>query len=174
LLASRSLERRVPLRGKLNSQLASCCIARLLVLATEDRQKPIITYIDSPTGEASGALSVISTMNGIQSPVVTFSRGVIGGAAAVVAAHGLKGFRTAHPNAEFSLKLGAGPEIDGNTQPQESYVKMLTQLLAKDTGRPEEEVFGWLTHGIQFSAQEAVRHGLIDSVATEPVLPKPA
>src|SRR6516164_2719248 len=92
-LASRFLERRVPLRGRITNQLASCCIARLLVLATEHRQKPIVTYIDSPGGSISESLNVISTMNGIQTPVVTFCRGAVGGSAAVIAAHGLKGFR---------------------------------------------------------------------------------
>src|SRR6516225_1288317 len=101
-LASRFLERRVPLRGRINRQLASCCIARLLVLATEDRQKPIVTYIDSPGGSVSESLNVISTMNGIQTPVVTFCRGLVGGAAVVIAAHGLKGVRIAEPGKKFS------------------------------------------------------------------------
>src|SRR5579859_2269745 len=104
-LASRILERRVPLRGHITNQLASCCIARLLVLATEDTHKPIVTYIESSGGSTAEALNVISTMNGIHSPVATFCRGAIGGAAIAIAAHGLKGFRTADPAAHFSLKL---------------------------------------------------------------------
>ena len=166
------MERRVPVRGKISSQLASCCIARLLVLATEDRQKPIITYIDSPGGEPAEALSVISTMNGIHSPVVTFCRGVVGGPAAIIAAHGLKGCRTADPGAQFSLLLQSGTAANSGVHSHESYLKLLAQILAADTGRPQEEVLGWLTHGAQFTPQEAIRHGLIDVIAREPVLPK--
>src|SRR5579859_3730581 len=124
-LASRILERRVPVRGKITNQLASCCIARLLVLATEDRQKPIITYIDSPGGEPAQALGVISTMNGIRSPVVTFCRGSIGGPAAAIAAHGLKGFRAADPGAHFSLKLESDPNGSIGEPSHESYLKLL-------------------------------------------------
>jgi ATP-dependent Clp protease protease subunit len=161
----------VPLRGKITSQLASCCIARLLVLATEDRQKPIITYIDSPGGYAAEALSVISTMNGIHSPVTTFCRGVIGGPAAVIAAHGLKGFRAADPAARFSLQLQPDPSRTDGSHSHESYLKMLAQVLAVDTAKPEDEVARWLTDGANFSPQEAIQHGLIDRIASEPLLP---
>jgi ATP-dependent Clp protease protease subunit len=172
ILASRFLERRVPLRGKITKQLASCCIARLLVLATEDRQKPVITYIDSPGGSAAESLGIISTMNGIRSPVVTFSRGQIGGAAAVIAAHGLKGFRTADPGAHFSLRLQAKLAGGGRLDTPESYLKLLSQILAHDTGNPEALVLRWLTEGAELTPQEAIRNGLIDTIAREPLLPR--
>jgi ATP-dependent Clp endopeptidase proteolytic subunit ClpP len=172
LLANRSLERRVPLRGKLTNQLAACCIARLLVLATEDRHKPIITYIDSPSGMASEALGIISTMNGIRSPVVTFCRGPVGLGATVIAAHGLKGFRSAAATAVFSLELQDEAAREDGVQPHESYVKLLAQALADDTGKAQAEVLEWFESGRQFSAQEALSHGLIDVIGSEPVLPK--
>jgi ATP-dependent Clp protease, protease subunit len=170
-LASRSLERRVPLRGHLDNQLASCCIARLLVLATEDSHKPIVTYIESNSGSVPEALNVISTMNGIRSPVATFCRGPIGGPAVVIAAHGLKGFRTAEPSAHFSLLLERPSGRNSQPESHESYLKLLAQILASDTGRSEAEVTVWLTEGMVFSAQQALQHGLIDTVGPQPVLP---
>jgi ATP-dependent Clp protease protease subunit len=143
----------------------------LLVLATEDRQKPIITYIDSPGGSAGEALNVISTMNGIRSPVVTFCRGAIGGAAAIIAAHGLKGFRIADPGTHFSLGLGNESSGENSAEVHESYLKMLAQILATDTAKDPEYVLRWLIQGVQFSAQEAIHQGLIDGIAREPVLP---
>jgi len=171
-LASRFLERRVPLRGKITRELASCCIARLLVLATEDRHRPVITYIDSPGGSAADALAIISTMNGIRSPVVTFCRGPIGAAAAVIAAHGLKGFRTADAAAHFSLRLQPDFSRDGHSDTHESYLKLLAQTLAQDTGNAEAQVLRWLSEGAEFNAQEAIRNGLIDAIGREPLLPK--
>jgi ATP-dependent Clp endopeptidase proteolytic subunit ClpP len=171
-LASKLLERRVPLRGRITRQLASCCIARLLVLATEDRHKAIVTYIDSPGGSAEQSLGIISTMNGIHSQVVTFCRGPIGGAAAVIAAHGLKGFRTADPAAHFSLRLLSEASRDGQRAKQESFLKLLAQTLARDTGNPEAQVVRWLTEGAEFTPAEAVRNGLIDTIAPEPLLPE--
>lgn len=158
----------MPLRGRINRELASCCIARLLVLAAEDRQKPVITYIDSPTGSVAEALGIISTMNGIHSPVVTFCRGPIGLAGTVIAAHGLKGFRVADPAAHFNLRL----HPEAGQDEHESYLKLLAQILAQDSKNPEAQVMQWLSEGAQFSAPEAVRHGLIDAVAREPLLPK--
>lgn len=162
----------MPLRGRITRQLASCCIARLLVLATEDRQKAIVTYIDSPGGSAEQSLGIISTMNGIHSPVVTFCRGPIGGAAVVIAAHGLKGFRTADPGAHFSLRLPRESSRDGHRSTHESYLKLLAQTLARDTGNPEAQVLLWLTEGAEFSPADAVRNGFIDTVAQEPLLPE--
>jgi len=172
LLASRLLERRVPLRGRITNELASCCIARLLVLATEDRQRPIVTYIESQGGSVQESLNVISTMNGIHSPVVTFCRGQIGGVAAVIAAHGLKGFRAADPGCHFSLRLH---DVAGNARvTRESFLKMLIQAFATDTVQPESKVLHWLTEGAEFSAQEAMEQGLIDAIARGPLLPSVA
>jgi ATP-dependent Clp endopeptidase proteolytic subunit ClpP len=172
LLTSRSLERRVPLRGKLTKQLASCCIARLLVLATEDQHKPIITYIDSPGGSVAESLGIISTMNGIHSPVATFCRGLVGGVAAIIAAHGKKGFRTIDPGAHFSLRLENDYSTDGSSETHESYLKLLAQILAEDTAQPQAQVLRWLSEGAEFNAQQAVQNGLVDVVGREPVLPK--
>jgi ATP-dependent protease ClpP protease subunit len=146
----------------------------LLVLATEDRHKPIITYIESSGGSAPEALNVISTMNGIRSPVATFCRGSIGGAAAVIAAHGLKGFRSADPGSHFSMALEGERARDERGESPESYLKLLAQILAGDTGRPEAEVLRWLIEGAEFNPQEAIKHGLIDSIGRAPVLPKSA
>jgi ATP-dependent Clp endopeptidase proteolytic subunit ClpP len=170
LLASKFLERRVPLRGRITNQLASCCIARLLVLATEDRQRPIVTYIESEGGSVSESLNVISTMNGIHSPVVTFCRGQIGGIAAAIAAHGLKGFRAADPGSRFSLRLHADT-VTNVRSTDESYLKLLVQAFAADTGQPESTVLQWFMEGVEFSPQQAMEHGLIDAIARAPLLP---
>jgi len=173
LLASKFLERRVPLRGRITNELASCCIARLLVLATEDRQRPIVTYIESPGGSVQESLNVISTMNGIHSPVVTFCRGLIGGGAAVISAHGLKGCRAADPGSRFSFRVQSEREENGR-ETHESYLRLLVQVLAADTGQPESTVLQWFTEGVEFSAQQAMENGLIDAIARTPLLPSVA
>ena len=173
LLASKFLERRVPLRGRITNQLASCCIARLLVLATEDRQRPIVTYIESQGGSVSESLNVISTMTGIHSPVVTFCRGQIGGVAAAIAAHGLKGFRATDPGSRFSLRL-QGDTTASTRSTHESYLKLLVQVLSADTGQAEATVSRWLTDGAEFSPQQAMELGLIDAIARAPLLPSVA
>jgi ATP-dependent protease ClpP protease subunit len=103
--------------------------------------------------------------------VVTFCRGAIGGAAAIIAAHGLKGFRIADPGTHFSLGLGNESSGENSAEVHESYLKMLAQILATDTAKDPEYVLRWLIQGVQFSAQEAIHQGLIDGIAREPVLP---
>ncbi|HVV73886.1 MAG TPA: ATP-dependent Clp protease proteolytic subunit [Verrucomicrobiae bacterium] len=171
-LTSPAQERRVIMRGRLTKLIASCCIARLVVLAAEDQLEPIIVYIDSPGGSLSEAMGVLSTMNGVRCPVLTFCRGQVAGPAAIIAAHGLTGYRVAAPGARFSLKFsgGAGQEESD----VESLLPLLTEALSKDTRRTREEVLEWFRSGAEFGAQEAIRRGFIDTIAEQPVIPKPA
>jgi len=165
-------ERRVPLRGRITKQIANCCIARLLVLATENVRLPIVTYIDSPGGSVAEALGVISTMNGIRCPVVTFCHGQAVGPAAVIAAHGLRGFRVGTPEAQFSLK-GFETAGKGNDWAVfESVLPMFVEILAADAHKQRDQVLKWLKEGAQFTSQEALANGLIDAVSSQPLYPE--
>ena len=159
------------LRGKITRQIASCSIARLLVLTTDEYRLPIVIHIDSPGGAVAEGLGVISTMNGIRSPVGTFCRGEAGGTAAAIAAHGVKGCRVAAAEARFSFKL---PEEDSSrhrTSGHESFLRTLSEIIARDSGQEESEVMAWFREGTVFNAQEALAHGLIDQIAPNPILP---
>ncbi len=168
-LTSPVQERRVVLRGKITKLIASCCIARLVVLAAEDQEQPIIIYIDSAGGSAAEALGILSTMNGIRCPVLTFCRGVVGGPAAVIAAHGQNGRRAAVGNARFSLKMSTF--TDSAKDSFDSVMALMVDVLAKDTGHSAEEVLQWFRAGAEFTPQEAVRQKLLDAVADGPVFP---
>jgi len=171
LLAAAGQERRVPLRGRINRQIASCCIARLLVLAIEDRQRPIITYIDSMGGSASEVLGVISTINGIRCPVVTFCHGQAVGPAAIIAAHGVKGFRVGIPSARFSFKGFEAVKSRDNGE-LDSLLPLLADILAADTRKSKDLVLKWFKDGAQFTASEALANGLIDAIAPQPLCPQ--
>jgi len=171
LLTAAGQERRVPLRGRITKQIASCCIARLLVLATENLKQPIITYIDSPGGSVAEALGVISTMNGIRCPVVTFCHGQAVGPAAVIAAHGLRGYRVATSTSRFSLR-GFEPVGKGHDpRVLESVLPMFVEILAADARKQRDQVLKWFKDGAQFNAQEALAHGLIDAISSQPLYP---
>jgi ATP-dependent Clp protease, protease subunit len=174
LLTSTVRERRVPLRGRITKQIACCCIARMLVLATEDRQRPIVTYIDSPDGSISQSLAVRSTMDGIKCPVATFCRGQIGIAGILIGSHGMKGARTASTSCVISLALVEEASSRNGDAGGEPYLQLVAEALARDTHRSETEVQGWLRQKVRFTAQEALAHGLIDHIAEAPVVPKTA
>lgn len=166
-------ERHVLVRGRITKQIASCSIARLLVLATDNQQAPIVIYIESPGGSIFDSLGMISTMNGVRCPVATFCRGLIEGTAVVLAAHGAKGCRTASSEAQFSLKLPEPRQERTGSSSQDSFLQMLVETLATDTGKPQAQVLNWLVNGAEFTARQALANGLIDRIADQPVIPAP-
>jgi ATP-dependent Clp protease protease subunit len=159
------------LRGKITKQIASCCIARLLILATEDPSRPIVVYIDSSGGSIIEALGVISTINGIRCPVVTFCHGQAVGPAALVAAHGLRGYRVGTAASRFSFK---GLEVAGKGKTPaelEAVLPMFVEILAAAASKSKDQVQKWLKDGAQFNSQEALANGLIDAVSAQPLYP---
>lgn len=171
LLVGANHERGVPLRGRITKPIAACCIARLLVLATEQPGRPVIIYIDSPGGPAKDSLSILSTMNGIRCPIATFCLGDASGTAAVIAARGTPGFRTAHPNARFSFRRPAPAKSAHDASRDQKLLPLLAEMLAKDLAKPKAEVLAWLTNGAEFTAEQALAHHLVDRVSPTPLLP---
>jgi ATP-dependent Clp protease, protease subunit len=172
-LTSPAQERGVALRGRITRVIASCCIARLVVLASEGAHNPIVIHIDSPGGSPAEAMSILSTMNGIRCPVVTFCRGEVSGPAAIVASHGLRGYRVAAPGCRFSLKV-TGPKETSRREAliAEPLLPLLAEILVKNTRQRHEEILDLLTAGMPFGPQEALQMGLIDAIAAEPIFPK--
>ena len=173
-LISPAQERRVLLRGRITRVVANCCIARLIVLATEDVRRPIVIYIDSPGGSAAAAMNIISTMNGIRCPVVTFARGDVLGAAAIIASHGLRGYRVAAPGCRFGLKVSLSKEARQESIADEPLLPLLAEILIKNTRQRQEEVLELLRSATPFGPQEAMRLGMIDAIDNEPIFPKMA
>lgn len=156
--------RRVPLRGPITERTAACAINRMLVLAADNKQQPIVIEIDSTGGPIADALSVIRTMNGIPCPVGVFCRGHVQGSAIVIAAHGVKSYRVSMESAQFGFgSLHASANEAGR--------HAMLQLLAQDTGRQEADIVNWLSHGGGFDPQEAIRRGIIDVLDSKPAFP---
>jgi ATP-dependent Clp protease protease subunit len=171
LLVAAGRERRVPLRGWITPQNAAACIARLVVLAVEGPGQPIVIYIDSQGGSVTESLSIISTMNGIRCPVATFCHGTAAGTAAVIAAHGMHGYRTAVDTSAYSFKAAQTDAQNRDTADARHFYQILAEITAKDSRKPVPTVMNWLARGTQFDAQHALASGLIDVIAVKPVLP---
>jgi ATP-dependent protease ClpP protease subunit len=162
-------QRSVPVRGALTKRVSTACIARLLVLAAEDSESPVLANIQCPSGIVSEAIRVLSTINGIRCSVATFSLGRLGGAGTIIAAHGRKGFRVGSPGATFSFAFDPEPELhhDGD-----SYLKLLVETVAQDTSQHHETVLAWFKSGVEFTAAQALALGIIDSISAKSVLPE--
>jgi ATP-dependent protease ClpP protease subunit len=168
-LTTAGKERVFPLRGRITRQLCGCCIARLLVFATEDRTRPILLQIDSTGGDISNALNIVSTMNGIHTSIATIFGLVVEGAAVVIGSHGLHGFRVAPPGVRLSFKSLA-QEIAADVQVARM-APLLAEVLANDTNKSEIQVMDWLRDGVEFNARQALEAGLIDAISSVPILP---
>lgn len=161
--------RRVPLRGVLTERSAACCINRMLILAADNKRQPIVVDVETPTGPLRDAVSVIRTMNGVPCPVATFSRGHVGVAGLLIAAHGLKGYRVAHPATHFRVPQGVATAE--NHDPEAKFWHGVLQILAQDTGKSEEEIANWLKKGLDLDAERAIQLGFVDVLGTSPVFP---
>ena len=171
---SRLLKDRIIFLGEdVNSTTASLVIAQMLFLESEDPDKEIYFYINSPGGSVTDGLAIVDTMNYIKCPVSTFCLGLAASFGAVLLANGEKGKRFAMPNAEILIHqpLIAGGGISGQTTDikihAEQMIKTrerLTKILADRTGKPIEQVMKDTERDNYMTAEEALEYGLIDEI----------
>ena len=166
--------RRAPLRGPITRRTSAFWIARLLYLEAADRHAPILVDLESSGGPVVESMRAIQVLTKLSCPVAVHCRGTISGTALSVAAHGMKGYRTADPAARFVFSLESAEASSNGGQGNSSGSSSPEQLiegLAKVAGRQASEVAGWLGSGAEFDAQQAAANGLIDAVSAEPHVP---
>ena len=171
---SRLLKDRIIFLGEdVNPTSASLVIAQLLFLESEDPDKEICLYINSPGGSITDGMGIVDTMNYIKCPVSTICIGMAASMGAVLLASGEKGKRYATPNAEILIHqpLIAGGGISGQTTDikihAEQMIKTrerLTKILADRTGKPIEQVMQDTERDNYMTAEEALQYGLIDEI----------
>ena len=171
---SRLLKDRIIFLGEdVNSTTASLVVAQMLFLESEDPDKEISLYINSPGGSVTDGLAIVDTMNYIKCPVKTICLGLAASFGAVLLANGEKGKRYATPNAEILIHqpLIGGHGISGQTTDikihAEQMVKTrerLTKILSDRTGQPLEKVMEDTERDRYMTAEEALEYGLIDEI----------
>ena len=171
---SRLLKDRIIFLGEeVNATTASLVIAQMLFLESEDPDKEIYFYINSPGGSVTDGLAIVDTMNYIKCPVCTFCLGLAASFGAVLLANGEKGKRYAMPNAEILIHqpLIAGHGISGQTTDIKIHAdqmiktrERLTKILAERTGKPIEQVMKDTERDNYMTAEEALEYGLIDEI----------
>jgi ATP-dependent Clp protease protease subunit len=174
---SRLLKDRIIFLGEdVNATTASLVIAQMLFLESEDPDKEISLYINSPGGSVTDGLAIVDTMNYIKCPVSTTCIGLAASFGAVLLANGEKGKRYATPNAEILIHqpLIGGNGISGQTTDikihAEQMIKTrerLTQILSDRTGQPLEKVMEDTERDHYMTAEEALKYGLIDEILTK-------
>lgn len=171
---SRLLKERIIFIGDaIDDHVANIVIAQLLFLDSEDKQKDIKLYINSPGGSVSAGMAIYDTMQFVKPDVSTICVGMAASMGAFLLAAGAKGKRLALPNSEIMIH-----QVMGGAEGQASDVKIraehilktrdrLNTLLAKHTGQPIKTIERDTDRDNFMTADEAKKYGLIDQVISK-------
>ena len=165
-------ERFVFLGTPIDDAVGNLIMAQLLHLESEDPDKDINLYINSPGGDITSLFAIYDTMQYIKPDVSTICMGQAASAAAVLVLAGTKGKRYALPHSRILLHQphgGAqGQAVDIEIQAKEitRYRKLLEELIAEHTGQPLEKVSKDTDRDYILTADEAVAYGVVDEVIT--------
>ena len=170
---SRLLNDRIIFLGEeINSVTANLVIAQLLHLESQDAEKDISLYINSPGGEVYSGLAILDTMNYIKPQVSTICVGMAASMAAVLLASGAKGKRFCLPNSMVMIHQPSGgasgqqTEIEIAAREIRETRATLNQILSDATGQPFEKVQADTERDNYMRAQAALEYGLVDRIVT--------
>ena len=170
---SRLLKDRIIFFGEeVNDATASIIVAQMLFLESEDPDKDIMLYINSPGGSITAGMAIYDTMNYIKCDVSTICVGMAASMGAFLLSAGAKGKRYALPNSEIMIHQPLG-----GMQGQATDIKIhadrilamkdkLNRTLSENTGRPLEEIVRDTERDNFMTAQQALDYGLIDKIIT--------
>ena len=165
-------ERVIFLVGPVNDQMANLIVAQLLFLESENPDKDISLYINSPGGSVSAGLAIFDTMQFIKPEVSTLCTGIAASMGAFLLAAGAKGKRFSLPNSRVMIHQPSGGSqgmaSDIEIQAKEIlYLRhRLNSIMADRTGQSIEQVAKDTDRDRFMSAEEAVEYGIIDQVLT--------
>ena len=165
-------DRVVMLCEEVNDASASLVVAQLLYLESQDSEKEISLYINSPGGSITAGMAIYDTMQFIKCDVSTICMGMAASMGAFLLSSGAKGRRFALPNSEIMIHQPSGGAQGQATDiaiQAERVLKMkknLTQILADNCGKPYETVAADCERDHFMSAKEALEYGVIDRIIT--------
>ena len=163
-------DRIVLLSGEINDMVASSVVAQLLFLESEDAEKDIYLYINSPGGVITSAFSIYDTMNYIRPDICTICIGQAASAGAFLLSSGQKGKRYSLPHSRIMIHqpLGGaqGQATDIEIQANEilRLKKILSEIMAGNCGQSLKKISQDMERDFFMGAEEALKYGLIDKV----------
>jgi ATP-dependent Clp protease, protease subunit len=168
---SRLLNERIIFLGTpIDDQIANLIVAQLIHLESEDPEKDIQIYINSPGGQVYSGLAIYDTMQYIKPDIQTTCIGIAMSMGAVILAGGAKGKRVALPNAKILIHQvsggfqGQATDIEIQARETINLKRRLEEILAEHTGKPTEQVAKDMERDYFLTSQEAQEYGIIDNV----------
>ena len=165
-------DRIIMLSDQVNDTTASLVVAQLLFLESQDTEKDISLYINSPGGSVTAGFAIYDTMNYIKCDVSTICIGMAASMGAFLLSSGAKGKRFALPNSEIMIHqplIGGGlggqqTDIMIHAKNMERTRNRLEAILAENTGKSIDEIHAACERDNYMTAQEALEYGLVDKV----------
>ena len=163
-------ERVVFLVGEVNDHMANLIVAQLLFLESENPEKDISLYINSPGGSVSAGMAIFDTMNFIKPDVSTLCNGMAASMGAFLLSSGAKGKRFSLPNSKVMIHQplggarGQATEIEIAAREIIKTREQLNKILAENTGQPLDRIENDTERDYYLSAAEAKDYGLVDQV----------
>ena len=168
---SRLLNERIIFLGTpIDDQVANLVIAQLLFLQSEDPEKDIAIYVNSPGGQVTAGLAIYDTMQFIRPDIQTICVGIAMSMGAVILSGGAEGKRLALPNAKILIHQvsggfqGQATDIEIQARETINLKRRLEEILAEHTGKPTEQVAKDMERDYFLTSQEAQDYGIIDNV----------
>ena len=169
------LKQRIIMIGTpINDQIANLTVAQLLYLASEDPERDINIYINSPGGVVYSGLAIYDTMQFVSCPVATICVGLAASMGSVLLAAGTKGRRASLPNSRIMLhqpsggSQGTAADIEIQAREILWLKQRLYEILSEHTGRTIEQLQEDSERDYWLSAEEAKEYGIIDNVLVPP------
>jgi ATP-dependent Clp protease protease subunit len=176
---SRLLKDRIIFLGEqVHDGMANTIIAQMLFLESEDPDKDINLYVNSPGGSVTAGLAIYDTMQYIRPGVATICMGQATSMGALLLAAGAKGKRYALPHSRIMIHQplggaqGQATDIDIQAKEIMKIKKLIHEILAKHTGQPLDRIRQDTERDFFMDAKEALDYGLVDRIITERELPK--
>ncbi|HEV2775421.1 MAG TPA: ATP-dependent Clp protease proteolytic subunit [Solirubrobacteraceae bacterium] len=168
---SRLLNERIIFLGTaVNDQVANLIVAQLLHLESEDPEKDISLYINSPGGSIYAGMAIYDTMQFVKPDIQTMCMGIAMSMGSLLLTAGAEGKRFSLPNSRILIHQpsagfeGQSTDIEIHAREIMKTRKRVDEIYAKATGKPEEEVHREMERDRFFTAQQAAEYGLIDRV----------
>ena len=163
-------DRIVFIDGEINDAMADLVVAQILFLESENPEKDISIYINSPGGAVTAGLAIYDTMKYVKCDIQTICMGQAASMAAIILAGGTKGKRYALPSSRVMIH-----QPRGGVEGQESDISILAkeiirlkklsiEYLANDTGKTVEQISSDIERDFYMSAQDALEYGIVDHV----------
>lgn len=170
---SRLLKDRIIFLGTpINDQVANSIIAQFLFLESQDPEKEIFMYINSPGGSVSAGLGIYDIMQYVSCPVATYCTGMAASMASILLCGGTKGRRFALPNSRVMIHqplggvTGQASDIERHAREIIRMKQQLNEIYNRHTGRSVEDVERDTDRDNFLSPEEAKKYGLIDEIVT--------